>query len=133
MEKKPRLIKPKKIGKSAGVTVFGGIYIGIKEAGDANTNEILYRALTDAALSTEHERKEYEGKPVDVWNVPSSFVKMLYKKQHNFKLLFSVYEELNSTLQLFELLDPVVRKKAKQARSINKVGKAYSQRNAPTE
>ena len=54
MKKRPRLIKPKKTGKPAGRLVFvGGIYIGIKNEGDANTNEILYRALTDANLSTE--------------------------------------------------------------------------------
>ncbi|HOW60698.1 MAG TPA: hypothetical protein P5548_00720 [Candidatus Moranbacteria bacterium] len=95
-------------------TVFGGIYIGIKGGGDANTNEILYKALVDANLSTEHERKEYKGTPINVWKVTSSFVKMLYKKQHNFNLLFVAYEEINYTLQIFKFLDPIVRKKAKQ-------------------
>lgn len=112
-----------KISKPAGTTAFGGIYIGIKDGGDANTNEILYKALTDANLSTEHERKEHKGEPVDVWNVPSSFIKMFYKKQHNFKLLFTVYEELNHTLQLFKLLDPVIRKKAKQTKLIGECEK----------
>ncbi|HOX11022.1 MAG TPA: hypothetical protein P5323_03390 [Candidatus Moranbacteria bacterium] len=115
MKRKPNLIKPHKPRKEypPRKIQFGGIYIGIKNEGDANTNEILYRALTDASLSTEHERKEYKGKPVNVWKVSSSFVKMLYKKQHDFNLLFVVYEEINFTLQLFKFLDPIVRKKAK--------------------
>lgn len=118
MEERPNLIKPHKTRKVRlpRKTQFGGFFIGIKNEGDANTNEILYRALEYASLSTEHERKEYRGKPVNVWNVPTSFIEMLYKKHHDFKLLFVVYEEINYTLQLFELLDPIVQKKAKIGR-----------------
>lgn len=123
MSDKPRLIKPEKMGKPSGRSVFGGIYIGIKGKGDANTNEILYRALTDANISTEYEGKDYKGEPVDVWKVTSEFIKMFYKKQYDFNLRFVVYEEINSTFQLFTLLDPVMRKKAKQARYLKSLAR----------
>jgi hypothetical protein len=90
------------------------LYIGIKGEGDANTNEILYEALTNANISTEHERKEYKGKPVYVWKVNYAFVKMFYREQYNFKLLFVVYMEIKSTLQIWPLFDPAIMKKAKR-------------------
>lgn len=116
MKEKPRLIKPKRTGKPAGRLVFvSGIYIGIKNEGDANTNEILYKAFTDGNIFPDlsPERKYHRGNPVDVWNVGSAFVKMLYDKKEAYKLKFDVYIEINFTLQLFKLLDPVFRKKAK--------------------
>lgn len=94
----------------------GDVYIGIKGAGDANTNEILHNALTDKNISTEHEGKYYNEELVYVWKVNPAFVKMLYRKQKNFNLLFDVYIENNYIMQIFRFLEPPLQKKAKQKR-----------------
>jgi hypothetical protein len=94
----------------------GDVYIGIKGAGDANTNEILRNALTDANLSTEHEGKIYKDKWIEVWKVTTNFIKMFYRKQQNFDLMFDIYIENNYIMQLYPLLKPALQKKAKNER-----------------
>jgi len=99
---------------------FGGLYVGIRGSGDANTNEIIYRALTEAGLSTELESKLYQKERIKVWKVNSGFVKMLYAREKDFKLKFIVYIELDFTLQRFRLMEPSVKKAAKRWRFIGK-------------
>ncbi|MBU2028302.1 hypothetical protein KJ761_00205 [Patescibacteria group bacterium] len=94
----------------------GGIFIGIKREGDANTNEILYNALIRRGFSTEAEGKQYKGKTVSVWLVDADFVNMLYADEKDFKLKFIVYMELEYIFQEFRIVEPVIRKKARHAR-----------------
>lgn len=96
----------------------GGIFIGIKRKGDANTNEILNRAFIETGILKDlyPEGKKFKGKKIDVWEVDSDFVNMLYAREKDFKLKFDVYIELDFTLQRFRLPDPRVKKKAKQMR-----------------
>lgn len=122
---KPLLIKPKKIGRHAGGSVFGGLFIGIEWEKCGNTNEILHRFFTDAGVLVDltPEGKDYKGEPVKVWRLSSKHIRMLYEERHNFKLKFVVYAEINYTLQIFRLLEPAMRKKAKQVKSIKKFAK----------
>lgn len=93
------------------------LYIGLaNDAGDANTNEIMYRTLQTANISTQEEEKEYKGKKVRVWNVSPDFVKMMYRSQHDFNLSFNVYAERDFILQRFRLFEPGIKKKAKHGR-----------------
>lgn len=93
------------------------LYIGLaNDAGDPNTNEIIYRALQSADISTEFENKEYEGKKIRVWKVSSDFIKMMYQSQSNFKLFFNVYAERDFVLQRFRLFEPGIKKRARQGR-----------------
>jgi len=94
----------------------GGIFIGIKRKGDANTNEILHKALVMRGFSTEFEGKKHKGETVNVWLVDTDFVNMLYTQEKDFILKFSVYIEIDYTLQIFNLLKPVIRKKARHGR-----------------
>lgn len=98
----------------------GGIYIGIKRKGDANTNEILHRALIRRGFSTEFEVKEYGGEKVEVWIVDSDFVNMLYPQEKDFILKFVVYMEIEYVFQEFCLIDPVTKKAAKHARILKR-------------
>jgi len=121
---KPRLIKPKKIGKLAGKSTFGGLFIEIENEGVGNTNKILHEFFiaADVFIDLTPEGKYYKGKDIKVWNLKPEYIKMLYKERHNFKLKFVVYAEINSTLQLYKLLEPVLQKKAKQAKLLKKSG-----------
>ena len=48
-----------------------------------------------------------------MWKVDSDFVQMLYTQEHDFKLKFVVYFEKNYNMQLFPLMKPSMRKKAR--------------------
>jgi hypothetical protein len=112
----PRIVE-RRNGMNQGI-IFptGGIFIGIKGEGDANTNEILQRALIKRSFSTEVGGKDYKGKRVFVWEVDADFVNMLYVEEKDFILKFNVYIEIGYTLQIFNLLKPVIRKKARHGR-----------------
>ena len=94
----------------------GDVYIGIKNKGEATTNERLYKALIAANISADPDpvRKEYNGEPIDVFLVTTDFVQMFYGKEKDFNLKFDVYIENNYIMQLFPLLKPSIQKKAKQ-------------------
>jgi len=94
----------------------GDVYIGIKNKGEATTNERLYKALIAANISADPDpvRKEYNGEPIDVFLVTTDFVQMFYGKEKDFNLKFDVYIEKNYIMQLFPLLKPSIQKKAKQ-------------------
>lgn len=94
----------------------GGIFIGIKRKGDANTNEILQKALIKRGFSIEAGGKYCKGKKVFVWEVDDDFVNMLYAEEWNFKLKFVVYMEIGYIFQRFPLKDPRVKTKAKHMR-----------------
>jgi hypothetical protein len=74
----------------------------------------------DIFIDLTPEGKYYKDKPVKVWNLEAKYIKMLYEEKHNFKLKFVVYAEINSTLQLYRLLDPIIQKRAKQMRILKK-------------
>ena len=48
--------------------------------------------------------------------VDSDFVQMLYTQEHDFKLKFVVYFEKNYNMQIFPLLKPTLKKKARDER-----------------
>jgi hypothetical protein len=96
------------------------IYVGIRGAGDANTNKILREALAGSRLSTELERKYHKGEKVEVWIVTSDFLKMLYAKEKDFRLKFIVYIESNFTFKRFRLLETSVQKRAKHMKFLSK-------------
>lgn len=114
--RKPRLIKPKKTGRRAGKSIFGGIYLGIKDGGDKYTNTIVFPALGRENFSLKLEGEKYRGQPVCVWKVTSKFVKDLYAEEKNCCLKVVVYIKINDTLQRFRLFEPDVVRKAKQLR-----------------
>jgi hypothetical protein len=95
----------------------GGTYVGIKGGGDAGTNQILYEVLGKVGLSADPDpvRKEYQGKPIDVWPIPTNYIRMLYAREKEFKLNIEVYIENSSyKMRIYHFLEPTMRIKAKK-------------------
>jgi hypothetical protein len=90
------------------------LYIGIKGAGDMFTNEVICGELIRSNLSIEYEGKDYKDTRVHVWQVDPAFVNRLYASRNSCRLEFIVFSELNHSFQQFCLLEPLVKKKAKQ-------------------
>jgi hypothetical protein len=96
------------------------LFIGFEgDLDDANTNEIIYRIINDgrSSVSMEFVEKEYKGKNIPVLEVTRTFVENFYAKKYSFKLKFVVYAEINFVLQRFRLLEPGMKKRAKQVQT----------------
>ena len=104
------------------------LYVGIKGAGDMFTNEVICGELIRSNLSIEYEGKDYKGNRVHVWQVDPAFVSRLYASRNSCRLEFIVFSELNHIFQQFRLLDPLVKKKAKQNRILRKQLKKIKER-----
>jgi hypothetical protein len=92
-------------------------YVGIEgDPPDKFTRDNMYTMLEEAHLSAEFEGVELNGKVVKVWKVTHEFVTSLYDWRKSLPLKFVVCAYVNSIFQQFCLLDPVIKKKARQAR-----------------
>lgn len=96
------------------------LYIGIESnPPDKFTRDNMYTMLKDARLSTEFESEKLNGVVVKVWKVTHEFVSSLYDWRKSLPLKFVVYAYVNFIFQKFCLLDPRIRKQARQTRYFN--------------
>ncbi len=111
------------------------LYIGFEgNLADANTNEIIQRIMANgiSSVSMVFVVKEYRGEEISVLEVTRDLVERFYAKQHNFKLRFVVYAEINYILQEFRLLEQVVKNKAKQVWYFNSQMRKRERRDGKT-
>lgn len=98
------------------------LFVGLSgEPGDPVSNEIINDALLASGLSRDFEGRIYKGEKVKIWQVTPEFVKNLYiakvQGTYSFDLLFTVYADINYIFQRFRLLEPGIKKRAKQVRT----------------
>lgn len=100
------------------------LYLGFKtDPPDPFTNQVIFEALRDANISTDHVVKEYKGKGIRVWVITPDFARNLYRSKMELPIFFEIYAEQNYTLQKYRLLERGTMKKAKYGKYKRPSGK----------